>query len=48
MNVKIAFVHRKFEDNIYMQQPHDFTIIEKDDYMCFLKKKIFMWLETRQ
>ncbi|KAG8492533.1 hypothetical protein CXB51_009766 [Gossypium anomalum] len=31
----------EFEEHIYMQQPEGFTVSEKDDYVCLLKKSIY-------
>ncbi|KAG8502523.1 hypothetical protein CXB51_001167 [Gossypium anomalum] len=41
LDVKTAFLHGELEEDIYMQQPEGFTISEKEDYVCLLKKSIY-------
>ncbi|KAG8479084.1 hypothetical protein CXB51_029923 [Gossypium anomalum] len=41
LDVKIAFLYGEFEEDIYMQQPEGFTISEKEDYVCLLKKSLY-------
>ncbi|KAG8479138.1 hypothetical protein CXB51_029778 [Gossypium anomalum] len=41
LDVKTAFLHGKLEEDIYMQQPEDFTISKKEDYVCLLKKSLY-------
>ncbi|KAG8493067.1 hypothetical protein CXB51_010376 [Gossypium anomalum] len=41
LDVKIAFLHEELEGDIYMQQPKGFTVSEKDDYVCLLKKSLY-------
>ncbi|KAG8491187.1 hypothetical protein CXB51_014418 [Gossypium anomalum] len=41
LDVKTAFLHEELEENIYMQQPEGFTVSEKEDYVCLLKKSIY-------
>ncbi|KAG8477766.1 hypothetical protein CXB51_027752 [Gossypium anomalum] len=42
LDVKTAFLHGELEEDIYMQQPDGFTISEKEDYVCFLKKSLYV------
>ncbi|KAG8472564.1 hypothetical protein CXB51_034519 [Gossypium anomalum] len=41
LDVKTAFLHRELEEDIYMQQLEGFTISEKEDYVCLLKKSFY-------
>ncbi|KAG8489505.1 hypothetical protein CXB51_017512 [Gossypium anomalum] len=41
LGVKTTFFHEKLEKDIYMQQPESFTILEKEDYVCLLKKSLY-------
>ncbi|KAG8481085.1 hypothetical protein CXB51_025838 [Gossypium anomalum] len=41
LDVKTAFLHEELEENIYMQQPEGFTVSEKEDYVCLLKKSLY-------
>ncbi|KAG8472010.1 hypothetical protein CXB51_036502 [Gossypium anomalum] len=41
LDVKTAFLHGELEEDIYMQQPEGFTISEKEDYVCLLKKSLY-------
>ena len=34
MDVKIAFLHGDFKENIYMDQPRGFNVKGKEDYVC--------------
>ncbi|KAG8474939.1 hypothetical protein CXB51_031653 [Gossypium anomalum] len=40
LDVKTVFLHGELEENIYMQQPEGFTVLEKD-YVCLLKKSLY-------
>ncbi|KAG8498562.1 hypothetical protein CXB51_004879 [Gossypium anomalum] len=41
LDVKTTFLHGKLEKDIYMQQPEGFTVSEKEDYVCLLKKSLY-------
>ncbi|KAG8493216.1 hypothetical protein CXB51_010581 [Gossypium anomalum] len=41
LDVKTAFLHGKLDEDIYMQQPEGFTVSEKEDYVCLLKKSLY-------
>ncbi|KAG8471605.1 hypothetical protein CXB51_036639 [Gossypium anomalum] len=41
LDVKTAFLHGELEEEIYMQQPEGFTVSEKEDYVCLLKKSLY-------
>ena len=38
MDVKIAFLHRDLEEEIYMKQPEGFAVKGKKEMVCKLKK----------
>ncbi|KAG8496742.1 hypothetical protein CXB51_007919 [Gossypium anomalum] len=40
-NMFSPVVKHKLEEDIYMQQPEGFTISEKEDYVCLLKKSLY-------
>ncbi|KAG8473087.1 hypothetical protein CXB51_034983 [Gossypium anomalum] len=40
-DVKAAFLHGELEEDIYTQQPEGFTVLEKEDYVCLLKKSLY-------
>ncbi|KAG8498762.1 hypothetical protein CXB51_005210 [Gossypium anomalum] len=42
LDVKIVFLHGDLEENIYMQQQEGFTVSEKEDYVCLLKKSLYV------
>ncbi|KAG8482610.1 hypothetical protein CXB51_024194 [Gossypium anomalum] len=41
LDVKTTFLHRELEEDIYMQQPEGFTVSEKEDNVCLLKKSLY-------
>ena len=41
MEVKTAFLHGDLDKEIYMEQLEGFTIKEKKDYVCKLKKSLY-------
>jgi len=41
MDVKIAFLHRDLEEEIYMEQPEGFLVKGKEDYVCKLKNSLY-------
>ncbi|KAG8492061.1 hypothetical protein CXB51_015688 [Gossypium anomalum] len=41
LDVKTVFLHGELEEYIYMQQPEGFTVSEKEDYFCLLKKSLY-------
>lgn len=41
LDVKISFLHRELEEDIYMTQPDGFQDPEKEDYVCKLKKSLY-------
>ncbi|KAG8499930.1 hypothetical protein CXB51_006489 [Gossypium anomalum] len=43
LDVKTVFLHGELEEDIYMQQPEGFTVSEKEDYVCLLKKSPRQW-----
>ncbi|KAG8497106.1 hypothetical protein CXB51_008302 [Gossypium anomalum] len=41
LDVKTAFLHGELVEDIYMQQLESFTVLEKEDYVCLLKKSLY-------
>ncbi|KAG8492887.1 hypothetical protein CXB51_010059 [Gossypium anomalum] len=41
LDVKTIFLHGELEEDIYMQQQGGFTVSEKEDYVCLLKKSLY-------
>ncbi|KAG8503399.1 hypothetical protein CXB51_001318 [Gossypium anomalum] len=41
LDVKTTFLHGELEEDIYMQQPEGFTVSEKEDYVCLLRKSLY-------
>ena len=46
MDVKTVFLHGDLDKEIYMEQPEGFTIKEKEDYVCKLKKSLYGLKQT--
>ncbi|KAG8474611.1 hypothetical protein CXB51_031247 [Gossypium anomalum] len=40
LDAKTVFLHRELKEDICMQQPEGFTVSEKEDYVCLLKKSL--------
>ncbi|KAG8472527.1 hypothetical protein CXB51_034427 [Gossypium anomalum] len=40
-SIRALLLHGEFEEDIYMQQPEGFTVSEKEDYVCLLKKSLY-------
>ena len=45
MDVKSAFLNGNLEEEVYMEQPEGFSLTDKPDYVCKLKKGI-VWVEA--
>ena len=41
MDVKTAFLHVDLEEEIYMEQPEDFKVDGKENFVCKLKKSLY-------
>jgi len=41
MDVKTAFLHGDLEEEIYMEQPEGFTVKDKENFVCKLKKSLY-------
>ena len=41
LDVKTNFLHGDLEEQIYMQQPPDFEVSDKDDHVCLLKRSLY-------
>ncbi|KAG8499425.1 hypothetical protein CXB51_005933 [Gossypium anomalum] len=41
LDVKTPFLYGELEEDIYMQQLEGFTVSEKEDYVCLLKKSLY-------
>ncbi|KAL9264556.1 Retrovirus-related Pol polyprotein from transposon TNT 1-94-like protein [Drosera capensis] len=41
IDVKTAFLHCDLEEEIYMEQPDNFQVKDKEDYVCKLKKSLY-------
>ena len=44
MNVKIIFLNRDLEEEVYMKQPEGFSFSDDEHLVCKLKKSI--WFKT--
>ena len=41
MDVKTTFFHGDLEEDIYMEQPEDFKVDGKENFVCKLKKSLY-------
>jgi Reverse transcriptase (RNA-dependent DNA polymerase) len=41
LDVKTVFLYDDLEEQIYMKQPEDFKITEKENHVCSLKKSLY-------
>ena len=41
MNVKSSFVNGELEEEVYIEQPEGFQLLENIDYVCELKKALY-------
>ena len=41
MDVKMAFLHGDLEEEIYMVQPQDFEVRDKEKMVCKLQKRLY-------
>ena len=41
MDVKSAFLNGNLEEEVYMEQPESFSLTDKSDYVCKLKKALY-------
>ena len=41
LDVKTAFLHGELEEDIYMDQPEGFVVLEKENLVCRLKKSLY-------
>ena len=41
MDVKFAFLNGKLEEEVYIEQPEGFILLENKDYVCKLKKALY-------
>ena len=41
MDVKSAFLNGDLEEEVYMEQPEGFSLTDKPDYVCKLKKALY-------
>jgi hypothetical protein len=46
LDVKIAFLHGKLEEDIYMDQPEGFVVPGKEDLVCRLKKSHYGLIQS--
>ena len=41
MDVKSTFLNGELEEGVYIEQPKGFLLIDKNDYVCGLKKALY-------
>lgn len=41
LEVKIAFLHNALEEEIYMTQPKRFKVVNKENWICKLKRLLY-------
>jgi hypothetical protein len=41
MDVKSEFLNGEFEEDIYIEQPEGFLLLEREDHVCRLKKSMY-------
>jgi hypothetical protein len=41
MDVKSNFLNEELEEEVYIEQPEGFQLLEKEDYVCKLKKALY-------
>ena len=41
MDVKSTFLNRELEEEVYIEQPHAFLLLEHGDFVCRLKKALY-------
>jgi hypothetical protein len=41
MNVKSTFLNEEFEEEVYIEQPKGFHLLENADYVCKLKNVLY-------
>ena len=41
LDMKTAFLHGELEEEMYMRQPEGFTVPERKNYVCCLKKSLY-------
>jgi hypothetical protein len=41
MDLNLTFLNGDLEEDVYVEQPNDFFLTEKNDYVCRLKKDMY-------
>jgi hypothetical protein len=41
MNIKLSFLNGEREEEVYIEQPEGFQLLENADYVCKLKKVVY-------
>jgi hypothetical protein len=41
MDVKSTFLNGELEEEVYIEQPEGFLLLEREDYVCRLKKALY-------